>query len=167
MSNIVTTRSLKLSVAIMLEREDDPARAMQKCEVLTEGIVQNTAAILLSVTLIEETFLQGETALTAATSGSAGDAKNRQKVISLQAVMLRKAMLNLFFSLKDLNSVDKSMLGSTLLHLKGILTEAAATNPVITEPSLVIIRREYQDALVRCIISLERLDNEFFEAKPL
>ena len=151
----------------MLEREDDPARAMQKCEVLTEGIVQNTAAILLSVTLIEETFLQGETALTAATSGSAGDAKNRQKVISLQAVMLRKAMLNLFFSLKDLNSVDKSMLGSTLLHLKGILTEAAATNPVITEPSLVIIRREYQDALVRCIISLERLDNEFFEAKPL
>lgn len=151
----------------MLIREDDPARAMQKCEVLTEGIVQNTAAILLSVTLIEETFLQGETALTAATSGSAGDVKNRQKIISLQAVMLRKAMLNLFFSLKDLNSVDKSMLGSTLLHLKGILTEAAATNPVITEPSLVIIRREYQDALVRCIISLEHLDNEFFKAKPL
>lgn len=151
----------------MLIREDDPARAMKKCEVLTEGIVQNTAAILLSVTLIEETFLQGEITLTAATSGSAGDVKNRQKVISLQAVMLRKAMLNLFFSLKDLNSVDKSMLGSTLLHLKGILTDAAATNPVITEPSLVIIRREYQDALVRCIISLERLDNELFKAEPL
>jgi hypothetical protein len=140
---------------------------MKKCEVLTEGIVQNTAAILLSVTLIEETFLQGEITLTAATSGSADDVKNRQKVISLQAVMLRKAMLNLFFSLKDLNSVDKSVLGSTLLHLKGILTEAAATNPVITEPSLVVIRREYQDALVRCIISLERLDNELFKAEHL
>jgi hypothetical protein len=152
----------------MLTREDNPEHAMEKCKILTEGIVQNTAAILLSVTLIEETFLQGEIDSFAAKSEIAGDAKNRQNVISLQAVMLRKAVLNLFLSLKDFNSVDKSMVGSTLLHLKGILKEAAAaTNSVITEPSLVIIRREYRDALVRCIISLERLDNEIFKAGRL
>ncbi|WP_439870375.1 hypothetical protein ACTACT_10010 [Pseudomonas syringae] len=134
---------------------------------LTEGVVQNTNAIMMYVKLLEDTFLRAGTAVTAATVASTYASQNDAAVISLPAVMLEKEMVNLIFSLDDLKSVVKGRLGSTLHHLNNILTDAAAFQPVITEPSLVKVRRDYQDALVQCIITLDLLNDELFKEEPI
>ena len=151
----------------MFTLENCYAEAMNKCQILTEGVVQNTKAIMTYVQLLEETFLRAGNAVTAATGAGTDALQKHAAVISLPAVMLEKEMLNLIFSLDDLKSVVKGRLGSTLHHLNNILTDAAAAQPVITDPTLMKIRRDYQNALVQCIITLDRLDDELFREEEI
>ena len=139
--------------------------AMTSCERLTDGVIQNSNAIMTSVQIIEENFLRASKAVADATG--AGDAKKHNQTVSLPTVILEKEMLNLVFSLSELKSAVQTRLSSTLQHLNVILTDAAGANPVISDPEALKAYQEYQEVLVRCIHTLEHFNDELFCTKSL
>ncbi|MCF5188626.1 MULTISPECIES: hypothetical protein [Pseudomonas] len=137
--------------------------AMTSCERLTNGVIQNSNAIMASVHVIEENFLRASKAVANATG--AGDAKTSTQPISIPAVILEKEMLNLVFSLSELKSAVRTRLSSTLQDLNVILTDAAGANPIISDPEVFKAYQKYREVLVECIHTLEHFSDKLFEAK--
>ncbi|MCM2461404.1 MULTISPECIES: hypothetical protein [Pseudomonas] len=139
--------------------------AMTSCERLTDGVIQNSNAIMASVQVIEENFLRASKSVANATG--AGDAKTSNQPISIPAVILEKEMLNLVFSLSELKSAVQTRLSSTLQDLNVSLTDAAGANPIISDPEVFKAYQEYREVLVKCIQALEHFRDELFEPQNI
>jgi len=149
----------------MLKIEKFYVDAIARCEILTEDVVANTNAVMLSINLIEDTFLNAGRAVTAATRAAA-HLNPKHQPVSLPAVMLEKEVANLMLSLSELKSTVKNRLGSTLQHLNQMLTEAAADMPVTREESASQVYTQYRQTLLKCITILERLEDHLFQHHP-
>jgi hypothetical protein len=135
--------------------------AMTSCERLTDGVIQNSNAIMASVKIIEENFIRASKSIANATG--AGAVKHPNQPISLPAVILEKEMLNLVFSLSELKNSVRARLSSTLEHLNVILTDAVGANPIITDPEVLEAYQDYRKVLINCISTLEQLNDELFD----